>query len=93
MPDKNPNQVKASIWKGKGTNAATPMFDPGLSPLGTDDEAGGASVHKVGQAVTDAPNRTTPEAGGIGVRLTPRVWLVAGAVLVVVLIVAAIASF
>ena len=37
----NPLQTKDEQWRER-PNGATPVFDPGLSPLGTDAEAGGA---------------------------------------------------
>ncbi len=95
MEERNPSQTKAAIWADKGgKNAATPVFDPGLSPMGTDAEAGGAPFsHTAGEPVANAPTVTTPESGGIGLRLTPKVWGLGALVLLVILAVVAIASF
>jgi hypothetical protein len=38
--DPNPSMLKADIDSGR-TGDKNPVFDPGLSPLGTDDEAAG----------------------------------------------------
>jgi len=87
-------QDKDAQWRGRRENSATPVFDPGLSPLGTDAEAGGAGALPASdQTAGGQPMDTTPEAGGIGARLTPKVWYALAAAAVVVVIIAAVMSF
>lgn len=50
-------------WR-KRPNGASPVFDPGLSSLGTDDEAGGAPAPPAGggEAEGATPLPVTPDA-------------------------------
>ncbi|HEX8661554.1 MAG TPA: hypothetical protein VF686_06780 [Brevundimonas sp.] len=86
-----PLQDKDDQWRGERPNGAVPIFDPGMSPLGTDDEAGGAPS-TVRTPDPDSwrrePLPTSPDRNGAGLRLTPRVWY-AAAVAVVILLAAA----
>lgn len=92
----NPLQTKDDQWRNRRENGSVPVFDPGLSPLGTDDEAGGAraSTEPAPQPPrTDRrPLPSSPEGSG-GVRATPRFWYVAAAAIVLVLLVAGWMSF
>ncbi|MFC0633919.1 hypothetical protein [Brevundimonas balnearis] len=83
---------KDDHWRDR-PNAATPVADPGLAPLGVDEEAGGASSpSRADPGEGRRPLPTQPDSGGIGVRLTPAVWYGVGAVLLVVVLVAIGAS-
>lgn len=94
MSDEHPLSEKAGRWNDRPKNAATPVFDPGLAPLGSDEEAGGARRPDAGGGdASGMPKQTTPEAGGIGVRLTPKVWYTLAAIVALIVIVAAVASF
>lgn len=85
-------QDKDEQWRTRRANGATPVFDPGLSPLGTDDEAGGGEPLPSREGAGQAPMDLTPEAGGIGVRLTPKVWYALAAVIAAAVVVALILS-
>ena len=89
----NPLQTKDDHWRDR-PQAATPVFDPGLSPLGTDDEAGGAAAapHEP-DAAERTPLRATPSTDGPGLRLTPRFWYGAAAILAIVLVVVGVWSW
>ena len=89
----NPLQEKDDQWRNRRANGATPVFDPGMAPLGSDDEAGGGSIARHGDPSASEPRRpmpTSPDAGGHGLKLTPRFWY--GALAVVVAIFAVVAA-
>jgi len=67
-------QDKNEQWRAR-PNGATPVFDPGLSALGTDDEAGGAHapVAQTGRSESK-PMSATPELPRHDPRLKPWVW-------------------
>lgn len=92
MDQANSSQSRTTDSAGRRANAATPVFDPGLSSAGADAEAGGARARQTDAPAADPPRTTNPEAGGIGLRLTPRAWLIAAAVLVGALLVAGVTS-
>lgn len=77
---------------GRRENAATPVFDPASAPAGTDAEAGGARVRPLSERPPLSPRESRADGGGAGMRLTPRVWLIAAAVALGALLVAGIAS-
>jgi hypothetical protein len=90
----NPLQAKDDQWRDRRENGSVPVFDPGLSPLGTDDEAGGARA-PVDAAATQSdrtPLPSSPEGVG-GVRATPAFWYAAAAAIVLVLAVVGWMSF
>lgn len=92
----NPLQTKDDQWRHRRENGSVPVFDPGLSPLGTDDEAGGARA-PIGPAPQPQSNDrhplpSSPEDSG-GVRATPKFWYAAVAVIVLVLLAAGWMSF
>jgi hypothetical protein len=95
----NPLQAKDDQWRNRKENASVPVFDPGMSPLGTDDEAGGARAAPVmdGAAQTGAERPPLPATPGArldtGVRAPPRAWYAAAAVLALVLLIVAWFSF
>jgi hypothetical protein len=85
-----PLQTKDDQWRGRRQNGARPIFDPGLAPLGSDEEAGGArppaALRETGPR---PPLPTSPVVGGRhDPRLTPRVWCGIGLVILAGLIVA-----
>lgn len=86
----NPLQDKDRHWRRR-PNGATPVFDPGLSALGTDDEAGGAVAPPPSDGASDIgpPLPATPRDRGRGLRLTPGFWYSCVAVVVLVLVIAA----
>jgi hypothetical protein len=89
-------QDKDARWRDRDANSSVPVFDPGLSPLGTDAEAGGAPASMAadpGPTGDRPPLPVSPESGGMGVRLTPRVWSLIAVVFAVVVVAVAIASF
>lgn len=70
----HPLQTKDKQWRGRRRNGATPVFDPGLAPLGSDEEAGGA---RSPTASDDGVDRKPMPANPItdhGRRLTPGFW-------------------
>lgn len=73
-----------------GRNAATPVFDPSLSPGSTDAEAGGQPAAP--RAAEEPPARLTPDGGSGGVRLPLPVWYGAAVLVLLVLGVAALMS-
>ena len=106
----NPARLKADIQSrqnadGADKNAKTPVFDAGLAPLGTDDEAGGAPVDPALIARARAAER--PETGGAsadgirtspghdapGMKAPPALWYALAAVAGVIVLLAAAASF
>lgn len=85
---KNPLQEKNSQWRAR-PNGATPVFDPGMATLGTDEEAGGARAPDPGSTTGPVhPMSPTPDRGG-GLRLTPTFWYVCAVAVLLVLVVAA----
>lgn len=83
---RNQLQEKDDQWRSR-PNASTPVVDPGLSALGTDDEAGGGHAHPSFEAAGTAHERLPlpgqVEAGNMHLRLVPAFWhLLALAVLV-----------
>ena len=90
----NPLQTKDDQWRHRRENGSVPVFDPGLSPLGTDDEAGGARAPTDAAPVSSdrSPMPSSPEGSG-GVRATPKFWYAAAAVIVLLLLAAAWMSF
>jgi hypothetical protein len=89
----NSLQAKDDQWRDR-ENASVPVFDPGMSPLGTDEEAGGASpVAKPADDRPRAPMPATPPASNGGLRLPPRVWYAFAAALIALLVVAGWLSF
>ena len=91
----NPLQSKDDQWRDRRENASVPVFDPGLSPPGTDEEAGGARAatpSDSGRARTPMPATPRSSNGG-GLRLTPRVWYAIAAALVVLLLIVGWLSF
>ncbi|WP_333586695.1 hypothetical protein [Phenylobacterium sp.] len=87
----HPLQTKDAQWRDR-PNAAEPVFDPGLSPPGTDSEAGGARspLPDAGEAQPPLPAQPDNRAG---VRLPPMFWIMVAAAMVAAVIVAASLSF
>lgn len=84
----DPLQAKDDQWRNRRANSSAPVFDPGLSPPGTDEEAGGARAAKAPHDQAERPPLpTAPDVGG-GVRLTPRFWYAVAAAIALLLIVA-----
>ena len=82
-------QDKDDQWRAR-PNGATPVFDPGLSALGTDDEAGGARAPAAStEHGNSEPMPATPVSQRHGPRLKPAVWWTAAVVIVVALAIAA----
>ena len=90
----SPLQDKDDYWRNRRANGATPVFDPGMAPLGSDDEAGGASLAPPDRSAKQArsPLPTSPTRGARGLRLTPRFWLAACMVVLIVFVAAAVLS-
>lgn len=94
MPD-NPQQLKAAIDTGRTGDKIDQGFDPGLSSLGTDDEAAGspntpAQVRLARQLETGgAPAQPAEQGDRNSTRGLPVVWLVVGALVVVLAVVLA----
>jgi len=89
-------QEKDDQWRGRRPNGATPVFDPGLSPLGTDDEAGGAPARagtSSDHGARQAPLPTSPDRNAPGLRLSPTVWYAVALALVLLLLAAGWLSF
>ena len=91
----HPLQAKDDQWRDRRENGSVPVFDPGLSPPGTDEEAGGApAAMPSDSARSREPMPATPRSSdGGGVRLPPRVWYVVAAGIVVILLVVGWLSF
>ena len=88
----SPLQSKDDNWRSR-PNGATPVSDPGLSPPGTDEEAGGAPAAPVsGESRPRSPMPATPGGGG-GVVLPPVFWLAAMGLVILIFVVAAALSF
>lgn len=88
-----PLQTKDAHWRGRRRNGATPVFDPGLSPLGTDEEAGGAIAPVADRDGVDRPPmQASPDDGGPGPRLTPTVWYAAAVAIGAVILITGLAS-
>lgn len=78
-PMRSPLQIKDRQWRRRG-NASRPVFDPGMAPLGADEEAGGARSTKPNHQGPVEPlpldlDRTP------GPRLPPAYWFAAAALL------------
>lgn len=82
----SPLQAKDDHWR-KRPNGASPVIDPGLSPPGTDEEAGGARASPAGEDEGPRPPMSaSPDTSG-GVRLPLPFWFgLAGAIAVIVLV-------
>lgn len=97
MPD-NPQQLKTAIDTGRTGDKIDQGYDPSLSPLGTDDEAGGhpntpAQVRVARRLETgDAASQPAQPGDRNSKPGLPAVWLVVGAVIVVVVAVVLAAS-
>lgn len=89
----NPMQSKDDHWRSR-PNGASPVFDPGLSPPGTDAEAGGAAAtgSASGEDAPRSPLPTSPKQGGVGFRAPPRFWYALAAVILVLLLAAGLFS-
>jgi len=87
-------QEKDAQWRER-PNGASPVFDPGMSALGTDDEAGGATASPATGVPTPGiePMPAQPAPSARGPRLTLPVWWTAAGLLTAALAVVAIASF
>jgi len=96
LPMANPLQTKDDQWRNRRENGSVPVFDPGLSPLGTDDEAGGARASAQPTPQPEASERdplpSSPE-GSAGVRATPRFWYAATGLILLVLLAVGWMSF
>lgn len=85
-------QDKDDQWR-KRPNGATPVFDPGLSAPGTDDEAGGARAPAArADATAESPLPATPVSHRHAPRLRPWFWWGAVVVILAALSLAALAS-
>ena len=85
-------QDKDEQWRAR-PNGATPVFDPGLSALGTDDEAGGARAPAAEDATTETqPMPATPVSHSNAPRLAPWVWWCAAGLVVAALVLTAVFS-
>ena len=88
----NTQQLKGDIDAGKTGDKIPQGFDPGLSTLGTDDEASGnpPTPHQVSMArQLESANARQPEEQGANSRTPsgrPTPWII-GALVVVVLVV------
>lgn len=89
----NAMHSKDDHWRSR-PNGATSMFDPGLSPPGTDAEAGGVSdaLDDAGAGQARPPLRTSQVQGGPGLLIPPWTWYVGAGLLILVLLVAGVAS-
>jgi hypothetical protein len=86
-------QAKDDHWRGRRRNGAAPVFDPGLTPSGSDEEAGGARAPAaLDDGTPRTPMDTSPDAGQGGLRLTPRIWYAALAAVLLTLVIAAVAT-
>ena len=87
-----PLQNKDDHWRSR-PNGATPVADPGLAPLGSDDEAGGASSNlSATTGPARAPLPTSPDRNEPGVRVPPKAWYAVAGILAGLFIVAALWS-
>ncbi|MFN3668958.1 MAG: hypothetical protein ACK4VY_06590 [Brevundimonas sp.] len=87
-----PLQDKDAQWRQRRANGATPLFDPGMAPPGSDAEAGGAPAHIPHAPLTGdtrPPLPTAPDRNSPGLRLTPKVWFYAAGILAFVIAAAA----
>jgi hypothetical protein len=90
MPD-NPQQLKHAIDTGRTGAKIDQGHDPALSPLGTDDEAGGhpntpAQVRMARQLEVAGAASQPAEQGARNPKPgLPAVWIVVGAVVLVLL--------
>jgi hypothetical protein len=79
--------------EGRRANGATPVADPGLCPAGTDAEAAGHAGEALPRPDHPRPDTSDIEAGGLGLRLTPTVWYVLGALGAALLLTSLLLSF
>lgn len=91
----HPLQAKDDQWRNRKANASVPVFDPGLSPPGTDEEAGGAHAPAPSAGNRERPPLpATPGASpGRGLRAPPALWYAAAAVLALVILIFGLWSF
>ena len=84
-----PLQDKDDQWRNRRADGARPVFDPGVAPLGVDDETG-CSLAAAPRAPDEAlqPLPLSPDAGGRGVKLSTRLWYGAAVVLGILLLIA-----
>jgi len=89
-----PLQDKHAQWRDR-PNGASPVVDPGLAPPGTDEEAGGARAQPAREARPGdaSPLPRSASTSGGGLRAPPTLWYGAAVLALVVLAVAAVASF
>jgi hypothetical protein len=98
MPD-NPQQLKSAIDTGRTGDKIDQGYDPGLSPLGTDDEAAGspntpAQVRLATKLETSGAASQPAEQGDRNsTRGFPVVWLLAGAFVLVVAVIVGVVLF
>ncbi|QTC90265.1 hypothetical protein [Brevundimonas goettingensis] len=87
-------QDKDEHWR-KRPNGATPVFDPGLSPLGTDSEAGGARapVASTNRSGPVQPLPATPRLPKHDPRLPIWFWWSTAGAIGIALVVFAVVSF
>lgn len=87
----NPDRLRDDIDSGK-TGDKIPFPDPAAAPLGTDDEAGGATPHPAAAAAAretaraaarDLPAKAPDQTG-------PWVWAIIGAIVLVIAAAAAV---
>ncbi len=89
-------QLKADINSGRTGDKAEEGFDPGLSTLGTDDEAAGTpntpEQVALAQALEkrNAPKPPAEQSANVSTPGMPAVWVIAG-VFIVFLVVAVVA--
>ena len=88
----NPLQTKDDQWRHRG-NAAQPVFDAGLAPLGTDEEAGGAHAPPSSPREGHAPMSPEPAPERPGPKLPPMFWIMVAAAALAVIVAAAAISF
>lgn len=81
----HPLQDKDAQWRRRRNDAA-PLFDPGLAPPGTDEEAGGAhsSPAAPGGPADSLPIEHSGQSGGV--RLTSVFWYGCAALLAVIMV-------
>lgn len=89
----NSMQSKHDHWRSR-PNGASPVFDPGLSPPGTNAEAGGAPAtgSTSNEDVPRSPLPTSPKQGRVGFRAPPGLWYALAAVMAVLLLAAGLLS-
>ena len=85
-----PLQTKDDQWRGRRHNGASPIFDPGLAPLGSDEEAGGAPAPVASR--DERPRQPLPlslDPAKRGPRFTAGVWWAISASILALLVLAA----